>query len=31
MTASASPPKKLPTRKAKVDDPFAVGPLGNPL
>ena len=28
--AVSSPPKKLPTRKAKVDDPFAVGPLGNP-
>ena len=25
--AATTAPRKLPTRKAKVDDPFAVGPL----
>jgi nitrite reductase (NADH) large subunit len=29
VEAASSAPKKLPTRKAKVNDPFAVGPLGN--
>jgi nitrite reductase (NADH) large subunit len=29
-TEEHAPPKRLPTRRAKVNDPFAVGPFGDP-